>query len=139
MLLYRGALVYAEDRADYSPDRGHSGAEHLLHDPDKYRGPIPSAVHDTITVSPIVNHGRWLVPCPWCFSAGMASRHDHRFYCVECRNVGAGGKWVRVVWPESKDEIEALLTMRPDPRTRNWKDPETVAELLAENESFGVI
>lgn len=134
MLLYRGALVYAEDR-NHDDRHGKSPVEleALGH-----CGKLPTGVHPSTTVSPIVSHGRWLVPCPWCFSASMASRDDHRFFCVECRNVGADGKWVQVVWPESKDEIEALLTMRHDPRTRNWST-ETVAELLAENESHEVL
>lgn len=135
MLLYRGALVYAEDR---NPDErsGHTPPEaEVLGHGHK----LPQGVHDKITVMPIINHGRWLIPCPWCYSASAASRDDHRFYCIECRSAGAQGKWVKVIWPDSKDEIEALLIMRPDPRTRNWQPPETVAQLLAENESHAVI
>ena len=135
MLLYRGALVYAEDR-NHDDRHGLSPVELEVM---KHVGQVPTQASAVETVTPVVNHGRWLIPCPWCFSAAMASRDDHRFYCVECRNVGVGGKWVPVKWPESKDEIEALLVMRHDPRTRNWAPPETVADLLAENESRGVI
>ena len=86
-----------------------------------------------------MRQGRWVVPCPWCFGAENASKLDPRFYCIECRNGEVGGAWVRVVWPDDAESIEALLAMRPDPRTRNWWPPETVGELLAENDRKGVI
>ena len=103
----------------------------------KHVGELPTDVGDS-EVSPVVNHGRWIIPCPWCFSASMASRDDPRFLCVECRN-GGTERWARVVWPDAKDTIEELLTMRPDPRTRNWAPPESAADLLAENEAHGVL
>ena len=86
-----------------------------------------------------VYQGRWLVKCPWCHSASLASREDHRFFCVGCRNAGVGGNWVNVTWPATPQDIEAPLVMRPDPMTRNWLVTETVADLLAENERYGVI
>ena len=132
MLIYRGALTYAEDR---NHDGNISPVEVEVM---KHCDALPTAIHDDLTVSPIVSHGRWLIPCPWCFSASMASRDDHRFFCVECRNRPVDGKWLAVKWPESRDEIEGLLVMRPNPKTRNWTT-ETVAELLAENASRGVI
>ena len=135
MLLYRGALVYAEDRNhDERSDLTPVEAEVM-----KHCGELPTDTHKTVTVTPVVNHGRWLIPCPWCFSASAASRHDHRFFCVECRNSAIDGKWLTVKWPASKDVIEGLLVMRPDPRNRNWTPSETVTDLFAENESRGVI
>lgn len=134
MLIYRGALVYAEDR-NHDERSSYSPVElEVL----KYGHSLPSA-QGNVTISPVVSHGRWLVPCLWCFSASMASRDDHRFFCVECANRGTGGKWVRVVWPASKDEIESLLVMRPDARTRNWAPPETLGDLVVENERHGVM
>ena len=79
-----------------------------------------------------VNHGRWLVRCPWCPSAQHASREDHRFMCVECENAAVGGRWVKVVWPEEARKIEAVLLRRPK-RYRNWNPGEAVVKLEREN------
>lgn len=134
MSIFRGAIRAAEDR-NYDDRTGLSPIEDEV---IEYCGQLPQDTHPTITVTPIVNTGRWLVPCPWCMSAQLASRNDHRFFCTECRNVGAEGKWVQVVWPESSEEIEALLSMRPVHRTQNWLSHETLGDLLAENETHGV-
>lgn len=151
MLFFRGAIAAAENRNH----DGRSGLspvelEYLKHVvfggfdqlPEVYVAAadrLPSKVHPTINVSPVVNHGRWIVPCPWCFNASVASRQDRRFFCVECRNVGAAGQWVQVVWPELSEEIEAVLVMRPDPRTRIWLVTEKLDDLLRENELHGVM
>lgn len=44
--------------------------------------------------------GRIVVACPWCPSAQLASREDRRFWCVRCENARAGGRPLKVVWPE---------------------------------------
>jgi hypothetical protein len=134
-VVFRGAISTAEDRADNFGQQGSPIEREVL----KHRGALPAGAHPSITATAVVNHGRWIVPCPWCFSAQMASRSDRRFFCVECGNAGAGGMWVRVVWPPAFREIEALLCMRPDPRNRSWLANETLADLLAENQANGVI
>lgn len=151
MLLFRGAIAAAEDRNhDERVNLSPMEVEYLKYvvfagegqPPETYHaaaGRLPTAVHPTVTVTPLVNTGRWVVPCPWCYSASVASRTDHRFFCVECRNVGAQGKWVKVAWPESHEEIEALLVMRPSPRSRHWLAHETVEDLLTQNETLGVM
>lgn len=70
-----------------------------------------------------LNHGRWIVRCPKCPNAELASE---RFRCSEC---GAAG---RVVWPEDRTEIERLTLVRPTVN-RNWSPGESVALLAAEN------
>jgi hypothetical protein len=151
MLFFRGAIVAAEDRNhDERSGLSPMELEYLKHrvfrghdqNPDSYLSAaerLPQEVHDTVTVSPVVNHGRWIIRCPWCFSASMANRTDPRFYCVECGNIGAQGKWVKVIWPDTVAEIEAVLSMRPDPRTRHWWPHETLMDLLAENEQHEVM
>lgn len=94
---------------------------------------IPKAVSLTESATVEVNEGRWLVRCPFCPGAQLAHRDDHRFFCVDCLNGGIG-MWLPVVWPKAADKIEAALTVRPEPRTRNWTADETVDGLLAENE-----
>ena len=99
------------------------------------RSGMPTECSDE-TVLAQVNHGRWLVPCPWCMSAQNASRTDPRFFCAECSNQGKG--WASVIFPEDADAIETLLGMRPDKRTRNWLPGEPTSRLLAENEAHEV-
>jgi len=88
----------------------------------------------------VVNHGRWIVRCPFCTSAQFASREDKRFFCVECLNEQAGRRWVRVVWPKVADmaTIEGALESRADQRTRNWEPGESPADLKRENAARGV-
>ena len=87
-----------------------------------------------------VNHGRWVVDCPNCNSAQLASRSDRRFWCVDCRNVWVQGKWVMVTWPSAADEaaIESVLDRRPHARNANWRPGESVADLIAENTAHGL-
>ena len=84
----------------------------------------------------LVNDGRWLVQCPSCHSAQFAAKTDHRFFCVECQNRANGGLWVAVEWPNNVDAIEALLELRSDVRTRNWRFGD---DLAAENDQHGVV
>ena len=84
-----------------------------------------------------VNHGRWVVDCP-CGSAQLACRSDRRFFCTDCRNAWAFGKWVRVTWPAEEADIEALLLQRPFPRNRNWHPRESASGLAMENADNGV-
>lgn len=81
----------------------------------------------------VVNHGRWIVECPDCHDAQLASRHDPRFMCVACGNASVGGKWRRVTWPAKANQIEELLEVRVA-ALQNWAPGETVADLKAENE-----
>jgi hypothetical protein len=86
------------------------------------------------TVEAYVNDSRWVVQCPGCNGAQLASRNDHRFFCVDCLNADNGGHWLRVVWPKDHAEIEAALLQRPNPKTRHWRPGETVADLVRETE-----
>lgn len=106
--------------------------------------PIPVAGLAAASIAVQVNDGRWLVQCPGCQSAQMASRTDRRFYCGECSNGSHGGQWVSVTWPADGDDIDTVLAARPDPTTRNWVptkgdgSPETVADLIAENDVHSI-
>jgi hypothetical protein len=85
-------------------------------------------------------HGRWLVECPHCRSAQVASVTDKRFLCIECHNALFDGEWVGVEWPSEKTrlQIEAVLLARPYAENRNWEYPETVKMLKNENLENGV-
>lgn len=88
----------------------------------------------------IVNHGRWIVPCPNtpCRNAIMASEADPFFACDNC---GVG--WFKIIFPVNKERIEALLLKRPMlgglPVHRNWILSETPEDLQAQNKQRGII
>ena len=94
---------------------------------------LNAETHESVVAHASVNYGRWLVRCPWCKSAQYASTEDQRFFCVECANAVVGGRWVRVVWPENRAEIEAVLCRRPARENRNWELGEAVQHLELEN------
>ena len=81
-----------------------------------------------------VNHGRWMVDCPGvdCWGAQVASRDDHRFFCVTCGNNFIGGRWLAVVWPDDADGIAAALSVRPV-TFRNWTPDVALEQLLRDN------
>lgn len=89
------------------------------------------------SISATINAGGWIVACPWCPGALMASDNDPRFFCVTCENAARDGKWVGVTWPEARTAIEALLSLRPDPFTRYWTT-ESVVDLERENAEHGI-
>lgn len=114
------------------------------------KGPWPSQVLSSPVAEAYVNHGNWMIDCPFgCNSAQHASRKDHRFFCVECDS-GGTNSWVRVSWPDEDETaaIEAALGVRPEIPTRNWltanmraashQPPEAVLDLVADNEAHGV-
>jgi hypothetical protein len=79
-----------------------------------------------------VNHGRWIVDCPFCTGAQLASPTDRRFLCADCGNVNIDGKWITVTWPSDAETIEATLAVRPR-ENRNWRPDESIADLRREN------
>lgn len=90
-------------------------------------------------LQPFVRHGRWVVRCPACPSAMLASRADGRFLCCNCGNVMDGGLWLPVEFPAETAHVEAALLRRPVRQTRNWKPPETPADLIDENRAHGIV
>ena len=106
------------------------------------REQLPEKAHEPVSgdvvgapVPVYVNYGRWVVDCPGegCGGAQMASRDDHRFFCVTCGNAFVGGRWLATVWPNDRTvaAIDSALEKRPL-RFQNWTD-EPVAVLLADN------
>lgn len=87
-----------------------------------------------------VNHGRWIVRCPFCPGAQLASVADRRFFCLDCLHVGtkAEGRWIHVSWPSARADIERVLLTRPAASTRNWSWGERVQDLVAENRERGL-
>lgn len=130
------AIFTAEDKHHPFPGLpGLTAPERIVlkHWPAATRLGFPSSTETSVHALAEVNHGRWIVRCPWCATAQNASADDHRFFCTECSNGAAGGQWITVEWPEDREEIEAALGCRPLPANRNWVPGESVAELWRDN------
>lgn len=99
---------------------------------------LPEATAESPRAAAEVNHGRWVVRCPFCMSAQVAAASDQRFLCWDCGNAAVGGQWVTVVWPsrDLRRGIEDALNRRP-PQHRHWLPHETVEGLEAETELHG--
>lgn len=93
--------------------------------------PVPAGTAPSPRPAAVVNHGRWIVRCPYCPSAEFASRTCHLFLCCECANQNNG--WLQVRWPNDAALIEQTLLARPGRHNQHWEPGETVADLLAEN------
>jgi hypothetical protein len=101
----------------------------------------------TIVDDPAVAYcegGLWIAQCPqpWCVGADhygpgphtgrIGGLRDDRFTCPRCgRTAGAS-------WPPNMDDIMHVLEQRPMPETRNWRAPEEVLDLIAENAIHGI-
>jgi hypothetical protein len=89
-----------------------------------------------------VDHGRWIADCPTdgCGGAEFVSLSGQPFFCCECRNAATGHMPIPVALPPAKTvaQIDAYLSARPAPATRNWRPEETVAALRAENRANGI-
>jgi hypothetical protein len=90
---------------------------------------------DVRRVMPAVcNWGRWVVECAtaWCTNAWMPQPGDRMWQCGTC------GLDTEIAWPPDPIAIEALLLMRPDPSSRNWRPPETLTDLVMENAAHDI-
>lgn len=86
----------------------------------------------SVAVPVVANHARWVVECPDCHGAQLASPSDRRFMCDTCGNASVGGKWRPVTWPTDQDAIAAILADRPA-ENQNWQPGESIKALRAEN------
>ena len=99
---------------------------------------LPFSLHPKGDVLAEINHGRWLVRCPFCSGAEEAEPGEPIFYCQSCGNADNDGHVMSVKFPENRTEIEAVLLMRPDIGTRNWTATETWADLAKENQEHDI-
>ena len=94
-----------------------------------------------------MNHGRWVVDCTtegcrWAYLAVDPVTGKPRYFhrCdggPDSAHRGCGRR-IDLVWPplDACLEIERLLFARPSAANRNWRFPETVEGLSAENETL---
>ena len=99
--------------------------------------PLEMTIDDTdILTIPIINHGRWIVHCPWCKSSSFA-REDELFFCEQCFNASVNRCHIKAPFPRNRERIEARLIIRLNPENRNWEH-ETLKQLSEENKEYGV-
>ncbi|WP_344890463.1 hypothetical protein [Actinomadura meridiana] len=98
------------------------------------------------------NYGRWVADCPrpFCANARRLEPGQERFWCGP-EEKGCCRLDCPIEWPPDAEDIDRVLKRRPVPATRNWfpsghdlavragiEHGQTVADLLAENQLFGV-
>lgn len=93
---------------------------------------VPSETASAPILRAEVNHGRWIVRCPFCAGAELADPDDPRFFCCGCHNSGVDGRWLPVQWPAERQGIEDALCERNEEEHRNWLPHESVIDLLAQ-------
>lgn len=86
-----------------------------------------------------VNAGRWLWRCE-CGAANHVWLGGGNV-CLECNNASTHGRPRVVVMPSAgqREQIERMLMMRRDKRTRNWQPGETLAEAWRDNLQNGEV
>ena len=80
-----------------------------------------------------INWSRWVTDCEQCANATELQAGQVRWVCGRC------GTDQAVQWPTDVDSIHAALVVRVAPENRNWRQPETVPDLIAENAAHGVL
>ncbi len=96
----------------------------------KRKKPIPKEADSTVVYAEI-NHGRWIVKCPWCAGAELADKQDKRFFCLSCFNSKISGKYAKVEFPDEIKQIEKELLKR-DIKNQNWLPGEILEQLKSE-------
>jgi len=79
-----------------------------------------------------INHGRWIVRCPYCSGAEIAESEDPVFMCLSCFNEKNGGRFRPVKFPVDLESIEAELKSRKNENHQNWITGESLEDLKGE-------
>lgn len=127
-MIHDGRSRFGTSAAAFYAERGHALPAEVDAD----------AVPAEAEVNVLGGVARWVARCPDCAGAEYVWLDSPAFYCISCRNAGIGGRARRLLIPDDRAEIEAVLLARPDPVTRNRLAGETAADLMAENIEHGV-
>lgn len=103
--------------------------------------PIPSPMTQAQgEVLGYINHGRWVVDCPYDGGSMSFNLDEPYFMCPVCGNAENDRQWYMIKLPPVNQitQIENTLLARPArdgfaAPTRNWRPGETVAMLKREN------
>ena len=85
------------------------------------------------TLEAEVNHGRWIVRCPYCSGAEIADAEDPVFMCLSCFNEENLGRFHMVRFPKEVDQIEKVLNQRKALENQNWIPGESLEDLKKES------
>lgn len=128
----------ARDGINLKP--GYSGFvfSHLKH--KKHIHTIATGARKGVPIAARINHGRWIMDCPYCSGAEMVDPDDKRFFCLHCFMEENLNKPRPVTFPPKPQRlaIERVLLLRPLKINRNWFPGETIAELKQENIDNGL-
>lgn len=100
-----------------------------------------------------IDFGRWIADCPDCGGAEYVDPEEKIFFCLSCGNEVLDGEARQVIFPENREEIEALVLERPVKfgggstavsrallakpiaygYSRSWNPNETAEELKGQN------
>lgn len=81
-----------------------------------------------VTLEAFIQHGRWMTTCQ-CRVGMLTSPAIPIACCSWC-----GAVYHDVTFPADREQIEQALLDRPHRESQSWKPPETLADLLLENE-----
>lgn len=84
-------------------------------------------------IAAYLNHGRWVVACPFCTGAELARVE---FFCRNCNMKKNRRAAMRVIYPANLELIEKIVNARKA-QNRNWTY-ETIDQLIAENAAHGL-
>ena len=106
-----------------------------IHARNQGKTPLPSGEAAEPILKAEVNHGRWIVRCPFCAGAEAADPDYPRFYCLTCFNEPIKNRFLPVQWPVDRDGIEAELVRRSREGNQSWLPHETLSDLARETEA----
>ena len=98
----------------------------------------PSDIYLGVKLEARVNHGRWVVDCPFCKGAETIWPGEPFFLCAHCAN-NRTKLAIRIELPKERVEIEKILDERLEPENKNWTPGETLAQLKKDIKAKGVV
>lgn len=105
--------------------------------PDGNRTLPTNAVAEVVPAIARVEHGRWIVDCPFCRGAEFFNATSGLFFCCGCRNAQVDNSYLAVLAPDAKTRAEIALVLCEDvdrDEWRNWNPTETVDDLRRQAE-----
>lgn len=89
---------------------------------------------DAAPLEAVIRQGAWHILCdgPGCRGSEYAWE-EGLMMCASCLNAHLGHQFRQTAFPRHRGAIEEILELRAIPN-RNWEPPETLDDLLAENQ-----
>jgi hypothetical protein len=114
--------------------------EYAMNEKRTHGFPVSAVFEDATDLLAYITAGRWAVDCPTILPSGDvcgATNSAHPTWLLACC-FSCGACRVNLIFPANRVDIEAALNLRPLPMNRNWRTPETLAMLLADNTAHGL-